>query len=274
MMDRKRRKSAAIRSALRFLIAGVMGSICALAASGRAQPARSEPPQAGIGADQAQTQDQNKAPEQREAVKGDAGHRSPDDELDALFREFALERESRMKRFQDAIKGKKAVPAAKKDNEYVDRIVRRALEHASTRPASPVRYGGKGVDLPRRRDPIQARLGPRGTSQSRFGSAGRNGRTRATGKATRTRHANQGRAERSISALAEQDDDECLADDFKVEGVRPVFDIIHVELNHSLITQFAPPADLPRAGEARHDVETTRISLGIEGQELITIAKL
>ena len=133
MMDRKRRKSAAIRSALRFLIA-VSWARSALwqhqVGPNQLVPSRLR---RGSGLTSANPRPEQGA-EQREAVKGDAGHRSPDDELDALFREFALERESRMKRFQDAIKGKKAVPAAKKDNEYVDRIVRRALEHATSQP--------------------------------------------------------------------------------------------------------------------------------------------
>ena len=87
-------------------------------------------------------------------------------------------------------------------------------------------------------------------------------------------YAKHGHAERSISASAQQDDEERLADNFEIEDVRPVLDIMQVELNHLLMIQFAPPAHLPRAGEARHYLETTRIILGFEGEKLFTIAKL
>ena len=57
-------------------------------------------------------------------------------------------------------------------------------------------------------------------------------------------------------------------------AVRPVFDIIHIELNHSLVIHLAPPADLPGTSKAGHHFKATCISLGIEDHELIAVAKL
>ena len=66
---------------------------------------------------------------------------------------------------------------------------------------------------------------------------------------------------------SQQDDEEGLGDDFEVQQIRPVFDIIHIELNHSLVMHLTSPAYLPGTGEARHHFEATCIRFGIEGHE-------
>jgi peroxiredoxin len=125
---------ATIRTTFLLLIAGVISSHCALAASSAAEQLQSEPSQAKLKADQTPAPDQGKPLQKPGAPPGAAGHATSDAELDALFREYAKARESSMNTLREAIRTKKAPPPAKKSDDYISRIGSRVLEVASKEP--------------------------------------------------------------------------------------------------------------------------------------------
>jgi peroxiredoxin len=133
-MDKAPVKSTLIRGAFAFLIAGVIGSLCALASSIPSEQLQSESTQARVAADQTPAPDQPKPPEKRSSAQDVAGHPTSDDELDALFREYAQARESSMNTLREAIRTRKAPPPAEKFDDYISRIGRRVLEVASKEP--------------------------------------------------------------------------------------------------------------------------------------------
>ncbi|MGO9465415.1 MAG: hypothetical protein ACLQIB_47395 [Isosphaeraceae bacterium] len=126
-------KSATIRSALAILVAGVMGAICSLAASVSARSGPPEPSQTGREANRTSTPDQCKQPGPKGSAEANAGQSSPDDELDALFREYSDVVTSRMNAIREANRAKKAIPPKNKDND-ARLIVRRVLEIATNQP--------------------------------------------------------------------------------------------------------------------------------------------
>ena len=133
-MNQEPLKSATIRVAFPVLIAGIISSLCALrAASSPAIQLQSEP-SSGPTAAQTPAPGQGKPTANQSSPPVATAHLAPDDELDAIFREFAEADESRMKAVREAIKARKEGPPAKTYQSVVDRFARRVLEVATKEP--------------------------------------------------------------------------------------------------------------------------------------------
>ncbi len=67
----------------------------------------------------------------------------------------------------------------------------------------------------------------------------------------------------SPSTLAEEHDEDGLAEDPKIPDQRPVGDVIQVEPDHLFVVQFAPPADLPGASQPGEHLDWAHLLRGL-----------